>query len=101
MKLGIDSYSYHRYFGEVYEGIQKEPPKKMDLEDFLKRAKELGVKGVSLETCFMKSFKSDYLKKVRGLLDEYNLEVVVAWGHPMGLEGGRNVAAVAEMMQHF
>lgn len=25
MKLGIDSYSYHRYFGEIYAGIQKEP----------------------------------------------------------------------------
>jgi sugar phosphate isomerase/epimerase len=101
MKLGIDSYSYHRYFGEVYAGVQKEPSKKMDLEDFLKRAKELGVDGVSLETCFMKSFKSDYLKKVRELLDEYNFEVVVAWGHPLGLEGGRNKEAAADMVKHF
>lgn len=101
MKLGIDSYSYHRYFGEVYEGVQKAPSKKMELEDFLKRAKELGVNGVSLETCFLKSFKSDYLKKIRELLDEYNFEVVVAWGHPMGLEGGRNKAAAAEMVEHF
>ena len=22
MKIGIDSYSYHRYFGEVYEGLE-------------------------------------------------------------------------------
>lgn len=101
MNLGIDSYSYHRYFGEVYEGIQKEPDKKMDLEDFLKRAKELGVEGVSLETCFIKSFESYYLKKIRELLDDYNLEPVVAWGHPLGLDGGKNKAAVKEIMQHF
>ena len=63
MKLGIDNYSYHRYFGEAYEGVQKKPDKKMDLEDFLKRAKELGVEGVSLETGFIKSFESYYLKK--------------------------------------
>ena len=101
MKLAIDSYCYHRSFGEVYKGIQKKPKKKMGLEDFLKRAKELSADGVSLETCFMKSFEKDYLKKIREILDEYKLEVVVAWGHPMGLEGGKNKVAVKEMIKHF
>jgi 3-oxoisoapionate decarboxylase len=101
MKLGIDSYCYHRYFGEVYEGIQKKPDKGMGLEDFLKRAKELGVDGVSLETYFIKSFDKDYLKKIRGLLDKYSLEAVVAWGHPKGLEAGRNKEAVKEIYKHF
>ena len=101
MKLAIDSYCYHRFFGEVYEGVQKEPQRKMSLEDFLKRAKELGANGVSLETCFIKSFEKDYLKKIRELLDKYNLEVVVAWGHPKGLEGGKNKEAVKEIIKNF
>ncbi len=41
MKIGIDSYCYHRYFGEVYEGVENPPKYEMTLEDFIKRATEL------------------------------------------------------------
>ena len=41
MKVGIDSYCYHRFFGEVYPQ-QVPPQRKMTLEDFLDRANELG-----------------------------------------------------------
>jgi sugar phosphate isomerase/epimerase len=99
MKIGIDSYSYHRYFGEVYDN-QKAPQKRMSYEDFLRRAIELGVDGVSLETCFFESFDEDYLKNLRGIMDEGNLECVLAWGHPLGLEGGANAAAVDDMLSH-
>jgi len=35
MKLGIDSYCYHRYFGEAYPGIQKKAPgRRMTPDDF-------------------------------------------------------------------
>src|SRR5713226_6121538 len=52
MKLAIDSYCYHRYFGEVYPGLQHTPKRTMTVWDFLRRAKQLGVAGVSLESCF-------------------------------------------------
>jgi hypothetical protein len=52
MKVGIDSYCYHRFFGEVYPQ-QVKPYKEMSLLDFLNRAKELEVDGVSLESCFV------------------------------------------------
>ena len=74
MKVGIDSYCYHRFFGEVYDA-QKPPPKEMTLEDFLKRAKDLGVDGVSLESCFFPRFDSAYLTEVKGMLDEYGLDL--------------------------
>ena len=64
MKIGIDSYCYHRYFGEVYD-FQKVPEKTWTLEDFINRAIELKVDGVSLETCFIPSFKKDYLKNLK------------------------------------
>jgi sugar phosphate isomerase/epimerase len=73
----------------------------MTYEDFLKRAIELKVNGVSLETCFLPSTDESYLKKIRGILDQGGLEPVVAWGHPDGLEGGRNVAALDDMKLHF
>ncbi len=100
MKIGIDSYCFHRYFGEVYPN-QQDPGRRITCEDFLNRAIELGVDGVSLETCFLESTDDDYLKRLREVIDRGGLECVVAWGHPNGLEGGKNAAAVDDMLQHF
>ena len=100
MKVGIDSYCYHRFLGEVYPH-QKAPDKQMTMEDFIKRAKELDVDGVSLESCFFPSFDASYLSEVKGMLDECNFDRVYAWGHPDGLEGGNNEAAYDEMVDHI
>ncbi len=100
MKTGIDSYCYHRFFGEVYPQ-QRAPSKSMTLEDFLLRAHELGVDGVSLESCFIPRLDPGYLAEIRGLLDSYKLERVFAWGHPDGLEGGANRDAYREMIGCF
>lgn len=100
MKVGIDSYCYHRFLGEVYPH-QNAPDKQMTMEDFIKRAKELDVDGVSLESCFFPRFDASYLSEVKGMLDEYNFDRVYAWGHPDGLEGGKNEAAYDEMVDHI
>ncbi|MCL5097051.1 MAG: sugar phosphate isomerase/epimerase [Candidatus Omnitrophica bacterium] len=98
MKIGIDSYCYHRFFGEVYPQ-QRPPPRAMSMEDFLKRAKALQVDGVSLESCFFPEFSSQYLGELKAVLDSCQFERVFAWGHPDGLEGGTNEAAYAEMIR--
>jgi sugar phosphate isomerase/epimerase len=100
MKIGIDSYSYHRFFGEVYPQ-QKPPLKRMTLEDFIERAHELGVEGVSLESCYMPDYSAAYLSRVKDKLDAYHLERVYAWGHPDGLEGGTNLEAFQDMLCSF
>src|SRR3984957_17181019 len=100
MKTGIDSYCYHRFFGEVYPR-QRTPAKSMTLEDFLLRAHELGVDGVSLESCFIPQMDLAYLAGIRALLDSYKLQRVFAWGHPDGLEGGTNRDAYREMISCF
>ncbi|CAB1062840.1 hypothetical protein D1BOALGB6SA_7622 [Olavius sp. associated proteobacterium Delta 1] len=100
MKVGIDSYCYHRFFGEVYPH-QNQPAKQITLEDFIKRAKELDVDGVSLESCFVPRFDPEYLSEIKGMLDEFNFDRVYAWGHPDGLEGGKNEAAYDEMVEHI
>ena len=100
MKIGIDSYCYHRQFGEVYP--QQQPPaKKMTLEDFIQRAVELGVDGVSLESCFIPDLDKSYLAEVKALLDQHELDRVYAWGHPDGLEGGKSEKAYKEMIASF
>ena len=85
MKVGIDSYCYHRFFGDVYPQ-QKKPPKDMTFEDFINRAVALEVDGVSLESCFLPSYDNAYLSEIKGMLDEHNLDRVYAWGHPDGLK---------------
>ena len=100
MKTGIDSYCYHRFFGEVYP-TQKPAPKPYTMETFLDRAKELGCDGVSLESCFFPEFGAGYLSKLRAKLDAFGFDRVYAWGHPDGLEAGGNAAAKEEMIRHI
>ncbi|CAN5151889.1 hypothetical protein BH23BAC1_BH23BAC1_41230 [soil metagenome] len=100
MKVGIDSYCYHRLFGEVYPGQQK-PDKKLSFEDFLTRLDKLQVDGVSLESCFLPNFETSYLKGIKDHLDAAGMDRVYAWGHPDGLEGGSNQAAFDDMIRHI
>ena len=97
MKVGIDSYCYHRFFGEVYPQ-QPAPQRRLSLEDFLSRARELDVDGVSLESCFFPRFDSSYLAGLKKLLDGFGFDRVYAWGHPDGLEGGLNERAYEDMV---
>ncbi|MBV9082645.1 MAG: sugar phosphate isomerase/epimerase [Acidobacteriaceae bacterium] len=99
MKIGIDSYCYHRFFGEVYPQ-QSRPKMQMRLEDFVRRAHELRVDGVSLESCYINP-DLDHLKNIRDTLDDYGLDRVWAWGHRDGLEGGRSEAAFDQMIAHL
>ena len=100
MKVGIDSYCYHRFFGEVYPQ-QNQPGRKMTVQDFIERAKALGAEGVSLESCFLTHDDPSSLHNARKLLDQYSLDRVYAWGHPNGLEGGTNREAYREMIESF
>ena len=100
LKVGIDNYCYHRFMGEVYPQ-QNTPDRQMTIEDFLKRAKELGVDGVSLESIFIKSYEPAYLAELKSSLDDYGFDRVWAWGHPDGLEGGKNDAMLSDMIEHI
>ena len=98
MYVGIDSYCYHRFFGEVYSQ-QRQPAKRMTVEDFIDRAHGLGVDGVSLESCFIpRQDDPGYLTALKQHLDTYHLQRVYAWGHPDGLAGGRRPEALDEMI---
>lgn len=100
MKVGIDSYCFHRFFGEVYDE-QPEPPFQMTMEDFLTFAKELEVDGVSLESCFFPSFDKAWFDDLKAQLDEYGFDRVYAWGHPDGLEAGKNRDAFDDMIRQI
>lgn len=99
MKVGIDSYCFHRYFGEVYgHQTPPSPEERMTMEDFLAFAKKLEVDGVSLESCFFPSFEARWFADLKAQLDDYGFDRVYAWGHPDGLEAGKNRAAFDDMI---
>jgi sugar phosphate isomerase/epimerase len=98
MKLGIDSYCYHRYFGEIYP-FQSPTRERWTAEDFVRRAAELHVDGVSLETCFLPGSAPGYWQRLKDTLQANQLEAVLAWGHPDGLEGGSNTGALADLVR--
>ena len=98
MNVGIDNYCYHRFFGEIY-AQQKDPGRRITIEWFVDRAKQLGVDGVSLESCFFPGFEPAYLDGLKSQLDAAGLMRVFAWGHPDGLEGGKSKTAYQEMVE--
>ncbi len=100
MKVAIDSYCYHRYFGEVYPDIQQPPDRTMTVWDFLKRAKRLGVAGVSLESCFLPT-DDDFFRRLRDALDDHGFERVWAWGHPNGLSSGTDQHAARDLIANL
>ncbi len=100
MTIGVDSYSYHRLYGEIYPN-QIDPGTRWQFERCIDETVRVGANGISLETCFMPSFDADYLARLKEKLDQHDLKRMVAWGHPDGLEGGKNADAAIEMEQHL
>ena len=100
MKVAIDSYCYHRWFGEVYPNIETDPGARITILDFLERAKGHGVEGVSLESCFFPGFDDATIAAVRDCCDALGFERVWAWGHPHGLRSGTDAAALDDLIRH-
>ena len=101
MLVGIDSYSFHRYFGEVYPQ-QTDPGVRWDMkDDFVPFAQSLDVDEVALETLFYPAFDDDYCAALKDSLDEAGLRRVIGWGHPDGLHRGQDKEALADLINHI
>lgn len=97
MQIGIDTYSYHRFFGEIRDG-ESDPGTRWSTWDFIDRSIELGVDGVSLETCYLTLDVPGYTAELGRRLDEAGLDRVLAWGHPGGLEVGKSEAKTEDLI---
>ncbi len=101
MKLGVDSYCWHRQFGDWYPEIQQDPGVRVSVWDVIARAKALGVAGISLEACYMPPLDAPTLARLRAALAGAGLEPVWAWGHPSGLSSGADPAAAKDLIAHI
>ena len=98
MKIGLDSYTYHRYFGELRPGETK-VEQQWTTWDFLDRVAELKIDGIALQTCFLNLDNPIFRRNLRHRLDDLNIELVVSWGHPYGLEMGQSKDAINDLIQ--
>lgn len=100
MQVGIDSYSYHRRYGETRPNEDPAgPPWALQPSPVIAHATALGVDALFLETC--------YLPEPEDLGDEVcgtdTLRIGFSWGHPWpsgrfhGLDGGRYWGAEQEL----
>jgi sugar phosphate isomerase/epimerase len=97
LRIGIDSYSYHRLLGGLRPG-EAEPPRSVSwgAPEVAGHARALGVDGLSLETCFLgrrAGLDAGALRDAAG-----PLELVFAWGHPDGLEFGASTRALRDLL---
>ena len=103
MRVGIDSYSYHRRYGEerAGEAPSREVAWPLEPGPVLRHARESGADDVFLETCYLpepESIDGGQLETQAG-----RVAVGFSWGHPWpagrfhGLDGGRSFGAEREL----
>lgn len=97
VRVGIDSYSYHRRYGELRAGESGVPnaPWPLVPGPVLEHAVRLGVDDLFLETCYLPEPETIDAP----MLEAGDVRVGFSWGHPWpegafhGLDGGRTPAA--------
>jgi 3-oxoisoapionate decarboxylase len=102
VKVGIDSYCFHRYFGEVYEGLQAQPGVTWRMEkEFLDYALAQDIDEVALESCFFDALDDGLCAEIKGRLDDAGTDRVLGWGHPEGLWGGTKPEELEALKRHL
>lgn len=94
MRIGIDTYSYHRLLGEPRPGEQAVVPWEDPLPEMFKQAKALRCDVACLQTCFLGEPRA--LDPAALLAAAGPLEPLFAWGHPEGLAFGTAPAPVID-----
>ncbi len=97
VRVGIDSYSYHRRYGELRAGETPVAGRPWPLlpGPVLDHARRLAVDDVFLETCYLPEPETIDAR----MLEAGDVRVGFSWGHPWpegafhGLDGGRTPAA--------
>lgn len=97
MRLGVDSYAYHRLLGERRPGETASVERWSDpIADPAAAAERLGLAAVSLQTCF--TGRAADVASARLSAAGRRLEVVPAWGAPEGLRYGADAEALTDLL---
>jgi sugar phosphate isomerase/epimerase len=98
VRVGIDSYTYHRLLGELRTG-EEDPGERLPDGGpaVVAEARALAVDAVSLETCYLDPPSRLDVSALREAA--VGLEIALSWGAPNGLEFGRNAAAFGDLLE--
>src|SRR6266536_4833572 len=98
MRIGVDSYSYHRLLGELRPGEPPPPgpPLARGALDLVAECRELGVDLCALETCFLPPPAELDLDALRA--EAGGMELALSWGAPNGLEFGASAMALDDLL---
>ena len=104
MQVGIDSYSYHRRYGETRPGEAptRHEPWPLVPGPAVEHARAVGADALFLETCYLPDPEALRPEDLAAATDA-GLRVGFSWGHPWpagrfhGLDGGREPEAESEL----
>lgn len=101
MKVGLVSYTYHRLLGEPYSPPQVDTGERWTMFDLVRKAEDLGVEGIVVDTQFIPSLNRDYVRMLARALDKAGLERVVQWGNPNGLDTAKAIGPTDDLLKHI
>jgi sugar phosphate isomerase/epimerase len=96
VRVGIDSYSYHRLLGEVRCGERPVDDAIASTAELIGEMVAAGAEVVSLETVFLDP--PDRLDAGALLVAAGDCELAIAWGHPLGVQWGADAARLDELL---
>jgi 3-oxoisoapionate decarboxylase len=95
--IGIESYSFHRYFGELRAG-ELPVDQKISMIEFLDIVSSYNPTSIGLQTCFIDFKDVSFVKELSSLLIKRDYTLVISWGHPSGLELGKSNEAYKDLL---
>lgn len=98
MKLGVDSYSFHRFYGET-TAWEMPPETKWSLRNFLDFCDQELINLASLQTCYLPD--DDEVIHELNQWNQKDREIVFTWGHPNGYNGGKNLHAQQSVLDYL
>jgi len=97
LRIGVDSYSYHRLLGEVRPGETAPADRLADGGlAVLAELRPLALDAVSLQTCYLPA-DAAAVEELRA--EAAPMELTLAWGAPNGLELGASAPALEDLFR--
>ena len=89
MKIGIDSYSFHRFYHET-TAWEKPTTIEWETADFFRFCESVNADVASLQTIHIDIARTGSDREIDSWREATGGDVVLTWGHPNGFDGGRN-----------
>jgi sugar phosphate isomerase/epimerase len=97
MRVGLDSFSFHRWFGETNEW-ERPVGEHWTTDDLWSYVAGLEIDVLSLQTAYLPELTFEVSQGLRSDAARAGVELVLAWGHRSGLQDGRSPEKLKEAL---